>query len=59
MFSEFLLGIVLMTSLVMVVLLVAPRPNSDIKSSRLPLVGALVFLLIAFLALLGGFAITA
>lgn len=57
MFSEFLLGIVLVTSLVMIVLLVAPRPNSDIKSSRLPYVGVLLFLLMAFLALVGGFAI--
>lgn len=59
MFSEFLLGIVLMTSLVMIVLLVAPRPNSDIKSSRLPYIGALVFLLLAFIAVVGGFAISA
>lgn len=57
MFGTFLLGLLLMTSLVMVVLLVAPRPNQDIRADRLPVVGVLVMLLLAFLAVLGGFAI--
>lgn len=57
MFGTFLLGTVLMTSLVMVVLLVAPRPNQDIRADRLPVIGALLMLLLAFLAIVGGFAV--
>lgn len=59
MFASFLLGVLLMTSLVMVVLLVAPRPNRDIRADRLPVLGVLVVLLITFLAILGGFAVVA
>jgi hypothetical protein len=57
MFGAFLLGTLLMTSLIMIVLLVAPRPNEDIRSDRLPVVGVLLLLLLTFLGILGGFAV--
>ena len=59
MFGTFLLGVLLMTSLVLVVLLVAPQPQHDVRANRLPVVGALIFLLFALLAVLGGWAIAA
>lgn len=59
MFNTFLLGTLLLTSLVMIVLLVSPRPNDDVRTERLPLVGLMLFLLLALLALVGGVAITA
>ena len=57
MFSTFLIGVLLMTSLVMVVLLVAPQPDRDVRATRLPWLGVVLFLLWAVLAVFGGFAV--
>lgn len=59
MFAAFLLGLVLATSLIMVVLLVAPSHDPPTRRERLPVVGVLLLLLFAFLAILGGYAVTA
>ncbi|MGB0653492.1 MAG: hypothetical protein ACPGQL_09860 [Thermoplasmatota archaeon] len=54
MFTELLIGILLLTSLVLLVLLVRPRPNDDIRAAGLPLIGLVATILIAALALLAG-----
>jgi hypothetical protein len=54
MFSTFLLGTLLITSLVMLVLLVSPRPGDDVRITRLPFVGIVLFLILAILALVTG-----
>jgi hypothetical protein len=56
MFSTFLLGTLLMTSLVMLVLLVSPRPGDDLRITRLPFVGIVLFLLLVLVALITGVA---
>lgn len=49
MFAEFLIGIVLLSSLILLVLLVQPKPNDDIRTDRLPFIGTGMILLVAVL----------
>ncbi len=51
MFTTYLLGLMLVTALILAVLAVAPRPNDDIRTHTLPVLGILVATLIAALAL--------
>jgi hypothetical protein len=58
MFAAFLLALVLSTSLIMLVLLVVPTHDPPRRRDRLPVVGVLILLLFALLAILGGYAVT-
>ncbi len=50
MFTTYLLGLMLVTALILVVLAVAPRPNDDVHTNSLPVLGVLLATLIAALA---------
>jgi len=58
MFSTFLIGTLLLSVLVLLVLLVQPRPADDVRSDRLPFVGMTLAILLAVLAFFGGLAVS-
>ncbi len=53
-FIVFLLGTLLLSSLALLVLLVAPRPFDDVRADRMPYVGAAVAVLLLVLGFIGG-----
>lgn len=59
MFSTFLIGTALVVGLIMLVLLVQPKPGRDVKAERLPYVGMALAALLAALAFIGGLAVSA
>ena len=58
MFETFLIGTALTVGLVLLVLLVQPRPLADVRAERLPFVGMALAALLAVLALVGGLAVS-
>lgn len=54
MFTTFLIGTALTVGLVLLVLLVQPKPAADVRAERLPFVGMALAGLLAVLALVGG-----
>lgn len=58
MFTTFLIGTLLVVGLVMLVLLVQPKPANDVRADRLPYVGMALAGLLAVLALVGGLAVS-
>ncbi len=57
MFSSFLIGTLLVSVLVLLVLLVQPKPAQDLRADRLPYVGITLAALLALLAFVGGLAV--
>ncbi len=56
-FSTFLIGTLLVSSLVLLVLLIAPQPNQDLRATRLPFVGAMLAMLLVALGFIAGFSV--
>lgn len=59
MFNQMLLGIFLVSSLVLLVLLVAPRPGQDLQAKRVTWIGLAVGSLAVVLAFTTGFMVGA
>jgi hypothetical protein len=57
MFNTFLIGTALVTGLILLVLLVQPKPATDVGADKLPYVGMTLAFLLAVLAIIGGLAV--